>query len=341
MLNRNIRTLPPLATLGLVGLALMTTVMVAGAACQTHAASTSTRTLMQQGAQANTSHRMTIEPQQWMTGEPASPAKGVSIETMSTHGQPNQKDRPIRMLLMEFPNDDAQAKLEYRIVNDAVRNVSTLGVDLIHGAALIELGQADSSMVDLLSDFIVAGRQHRARQPHEAGLASLNLIGGEELVESQWMVLDRLIEDKVQEQERERVEELARQMVFNFWRLIVTYSVVAGAQGTNLLLLALPNEDGTTDILFRNIKGDKGIDLEIPFEKQKTQTLATGQSYGLRVQAHGPIVCLQLEEAHEEKLQQAFKALATGWNAAFGVSYTHPYGEDIVIDCPPQDPVQP
>lgn len=339
MRNRNIRTLPQLATQGLVGLALVTTVMGAGAACQTHAASTSTRTLMQQGAQATTSHRMTIEPQQWMTGQPQQPVKGLSIETLSTHGQPNYADRPIRMLLMEMPDAGGQARLDYRVVNDTVRNVSTLGVDLIHGAALIELGQADSPMVDLLSDFIVAGRQQRARQPNDMRLTSLNLIGGKELVESQRAVLNRLIEDKVQEQERERVEALARQMVFNFWRLIVTYSVVAGAQGTNLLILATHNADGTTDILFRNIEGCKGIDLEIPHNN--TQNLDESESYRLRVQADGTIVCLQLEQAHKDKLQQAFKALADGWNAAFGVPYTHPYGADVVKACPPPDPAQP
>lgn len=207
--------------------------------------------------------------------------RGVSLH-VTTAGQP----RPLRMVLM--PADGAGGngrghggQLEYGLFTSRTPSGECMGIDLRTGAALVDLGAPADAAHAIVAEAIDLGRAPQAQSGPDAPPRRDAQLG-----------------------------------FFRFWPMIITHSIVAGAEGTRLLVVVPPKADhADATTLASLVKGDAA---EIDWKGNPGD--------GVRLRADEK-VCITTtgdrnssaaaDERQRREMAETLKALRAGWAKAF------------------------
>ncbi len=206
-------------------------------------------------AQANeTRTRLRAVSWQFNDGQQVHTIHGIAAEGISLDETNAEGPRAVRVLLMPVgwtaqPNH-ADARLEFTIGRQTPASGTHQVIDIEYGAALVELEPASQTRKTAV-----------VSEMRRAALAAVNRDGPDpklpvpQLAESFQDAVERFVKNKQDADTALSAQDVIRRAedqeiyaaFLSFWPMIITRSITAGAEGTDALVLALPDENGTQD----------------------------------------------------------------------------------------------
>lgn len=207
--------------------------------------------------------------------------EGVAIRGVTLHPTEPDSARPMRVLLIRDPgsgrNHGSVGELDYDVFVSKAASGRFEGVNLRRGAALVEL-------------YPKVGNDHPAvRASLDAGRSSARGDGPE--------------------------RHDAAVSFFPRWPMIITHAVVAGSEGTRLLVVSRPGTNGSAEALVGLIEGSSAV-LDWKTNTEGPVQLRTRERICIDVQGeHRRRVAPN--QAQERSMAEARRLLEAGWKTAF------------------------
>lgn len=270
---------------------------------------------------ASASYGLTIWPVTWEypvgSGDMI---HGIAAEGTSLHGTMSSEDpRPIKVLLMPMgwikDGEPENPKLEFDTVVAQGALGQHVAIDLRHGAALIELGDVDAAVEQLLLKALAA--DSAALLP---GVTQAKFDAMKEFVSRQakftpdpeWTF--NLTE--LDPEQQEEAQEAIRTMAFGFWPMIYSRTVVAGSESTELLAVSLPRQGNTFTALVHVIDSLANKTFWSYSNTGNYVGISKGNSYRADGDDNSAIKT-NLKQQDHDAVSYSRAALQEGWKTVF------------------------